>query len=557
MRSSMDAPSLSALHAATPWRGLDRTRARCRVACGTLPERQPNLASASGWTIMRAHSAFSLMSLLLLATLLGLGPVIAGRAEEATPEATLAALAWSACADADGWECATLPVPLDDANPGGQTIDIALTRLPATDPARRIGSLVVNCGGPGCPTVAILHQLGTVLFPVETRARFDLVGFDPRGVGESGQIDCRHDYDAYYAIDPSPDDVAEWEAWLAGGRAFAESCAANAGNLLPFLGTENVVSDMERLREALGEETISFLGISYGTSVGARYADRYPDRVRAFALDSALPAVVDTATFVPEWVDAIERAFDAYLADCAAAVTCAFHADGDPAAAFDALMAQVDAAPLQVSTESGTRLVGQRAILTAVDAVLSNVVAWPQLAIALQSAASGDGAPVLALADLRNERLPDGSYGPGSAAFLAVSCLDFPITRDPAAYEALAAKAATIAPRLGAYYATWTLSCAFWPAPPTPAPHPPVAAGAPPILVIGATLDTQDAYTWSVDMAGQLESGILLRREGTGHPSYFESACVVEAVNAYLIDLTLPPPDLICPSTRGLFAGAG
>jgi hypothetical protein len=189
--------------------------------------------------------------------------------------------------------------------------------------------------------------------------------------------------------------------------------------------------------------------------------------------------------------------------------------------------------------------------------MLSNVVAWPQLAVALQSAANGDGAPVLALADLRNERLPDGSYGPGSAAFLAVSCLDFPIAKDPTAYEALAAKAATIAPRLGAYYATWTLPCAFWPAPPTTAPHAPVAAGAPPILVIGATLDTQDAYSWSVDMAGQLESGVLLRREGTGHPSYFESACVVEAVNAYLIDLTLPPPDLICPSTGGLFAGAG
>jgi pimeloyl-ACP methyl ester carboxylesterase len=402
-----------------------------------------------------------------------------------------------------------------------------------------------------------LHQLGTLIFPEETRARFDIVSFDPRGVGESGQIDCQPDFEVYYALDPSPDDDAEREAWLAGGRAYAAACAANGGDLLPFVGTENVVSDMELLRAALGEETISFLGISYGTSLGARYADRYPERVRAFALDSGLPSFVDPVTFIPQWVDAIERAFDAYLADCAAAVTCPFHSDGDPAAAFDALMTQVDAAPLEVPTESGARLVGQRAILAGVEAVLSNVVAWPQLAAALQAAANGDGAPILALADLRNERLPDGSYGPGSAAFLAVSCLDFPITRDPVAYEALAAKAATIAPRLGAYYATWTLPCAFWPAPPTTAPHPPVAAGAPPILVIGATLDTQDAYTWSVDMAGQLESGVLLRREGTGHPSYFESACVVEAVNTYLIDLTLPPPDLICPSTGGLFVGSG
>jgi pimeloyl-ACP methyl ester carboxylesterase len=510
------------------------------------------------WRItMLRHLPLAAVRVPLLAVLLGLGSVAGALAQEATPEATPTALTWTACADAHGWECAVLPAPLDYADPTGPTIDLALTRLPAADPARRIGALVVNPGGPGGAGVRTLHQLGMVLFPEETRARFDIVSFDPRGIGESGQIDCQPDFETYYALDPSPDDVAEREVWLAGGRAYADACAASAGDLLPFVGTENVVSDMEQLRVALGEETISFLGISYGTSLGARYADRYPERVRAFALDSGLPSFVDPVTFIPQWVDAIERAFDAYLADCAAAVTCPFHSDGDPAGVFDALIAQVDAAPLEVPTETGTRLVGQRAILAAVEAVLSNVVAWPQLATALQAAANGDGAPVLALADLRNERLPDGSYGPGSAAFLAVSCLDFPIVRDPAAYEALAAKAATIAPRLGAYYATWTLPCAFWPAPPTPAPHPPVGAGAPPILVVGATLDTQDAYTWSVDMAGQLESGVLLRREGTGHPSYFESACVVEAVNAYLIDLTLPPPDLICPSTGGLFAEAG
>ena len=147
-----------------------------------------------------------------------------------------------------------------------------------------------------------------------------------------------------------------------------------------------------------------------------------------------------------------------------------------------------------------------------------------RLAAALAAAANGNGAPVLAIADQHNERRPDGSYGPGNTVFLAVECLDFDVAKDPAAYKALATKAATIAPRLGAYYATWTLPCVFWLAPPTPAPHAPVSAGAPPILVVGATLDTQDAYTWSVDMAGQLESGVLLRREGSGHPSYWNSA---------------------------------
>ena len=507
--------------------------------------------------------ACRLNRLVLLLTLLALpimpiATVVEAIAQSATAVATsqphdFATLAWSACADADGWECAVLPVPLDYGDPAGAMIDLAVTRLPAGDPDRRIGALVVNCGGPGCPTVSIVHQLGLVLFPEETRARLDIVGFDPRGVGASGQIDCAPDYETYYLIDPSPDNDTEREAWLAGGRDFAAACAANGGEVLPFLGTENVVSDMERLREALGEETISFLGLSYGTSIGARYADRYPERVRAFALDSGLPSAVDPATFVPEWVDAIERAFDAYLADCAAALTCPFHSGGDPAGAFDALMVEVDATPLEVVTDSGTRLVGQRAILDAVDASLSWPARWPQLAAALAAATAGDGAAVLAMADQHNERLPDGSYGPGNTVFLAVGCLDFAITKEPAIYEALAAKAAMVAPRLGAYYATWTLPCVFWSAPPTPAPHVPIAAGAPPILVVGATLDTQDAYQWSVDMAGQLESAVLLRREGTGHPSYWNSACVADAVNAYLVDLTLPAASVICDSSDGLF----
>ena len=149
-------------------------------------------------------------SLLLLAILLGLAPVI-GHAQVATPEATPAPLAWSACQVGGGWECANLPVPLDYADPTGPTINIAVTRLPAGDPARRIGALLFNCGGPGCPAVTFLHQTGMLLFPDETRARFDLVGFDARGIGASGQIDCRVDWDTYYALDPSPDDAAEHE----------------------------------------------------------------------------------------------------------------------------------------------------------------------------------------------------------------------------------------------------------------------------------------------------------------------------------------------------------
>ncbi|MEA2531555.1 MAG: hypothetical protein QOG89_3199 [Thermomicrobiales bacterium] len=195
-----------------------------------------------------------------------------------------------------------------------------------------------------------------------------------------------------------------------------------------------------------------------------------------------------------------------------------------------------------MSEESGTA-VGSGAGLTGP----GSAARWPQLAAGLAAA-------VLAMTDQHNERMPDGTYGTGNTVFLAVGCPDFVITTDPAAYEALAAM---IAPRLGAYYAAWTLPGVFWPAPRTPAAHAPVARSVPPILVVGASLDTQDAYQWSVDMAGQLESAVLLRREGTGHPSYFHSACVTDAINAYLVDLTLPAPSLVCPSTGGLFEGIG
>lgn len=475
-----------------------------------------------------------------------------GRAQEATPADATGVLNWSVCAAASDWECATLLAPLDYADPQGPIIDLAVTRLTASDPARRIGALVFNCGGPGCPPVRFLQEAGTFLFPDEIRARFDLVGFDPRGIGQSAPIDCQIDWDTYLVIDPSPDNAAEREAWLEGGRAYATACAANGGALLPLLSTENVVSDMELLREALGEETISFLGLSYGASIGARYADRYPDRVRAFALDSALPAYVDPVTFIPEWVDGIERSFDAFLADCAGAMTCPFYSGGEPEAAFDALMSELDAAPLAVEEDGVVRDVGQRAVLDAVDLTLSQPSRWPQLAVALADAARGDGTDILALADQRNERQPDGSYASGAEAFLAVSCLDFPIARDPTVFSAIADKAAMIAPRLGPFYTAWVLPCAFWQAAPAPAPHAPVATGAPPILVVGATLDSQDPYQWSVDMAAQLESGVLLTREGAGHPSFMGSACVEDLVNIFLLDLILPPPGLVCDSTGGL-----
>jgi pimeloyl-ACP methyl ester carboxylesterase len=474
----------------------------------------------------------------------------------AEPEAErVQPIAWSECADgAEGWQCATLAVPLDYAKPDSPTIDLALTRLPASDPARRIGPLVLNFGGPGGPAVSTVHELGPVMFSDEIRARFDLVGFDPRGVGASAPLDCKVDLEAYYAVDISPDTPAERQAQIEAGRRFADGCGANGGPLLAQMGTDNVVRDLERLRLALDVEQFSFWGPSYGTSIAVQYAEQYPQHVRAFSIEDVLATELDGATFTKEVIAGYEMAFNAFLADCAASPACAFHSGGNPGAAFDALMARLDQTPLVAADDP--RPVTQSDLLAIVDAVLWRLSTWGELAEALKLAEAGDAASLRKFADNVRGRGPDGTYEePNSVyTFAAVHCLDNSFPRDVTALQSVAAEVATLAPRTGAFYMNLGYACVSWPAPHRATPAPPTGHGAPPLLVVGATLDNQTPYIWAQRLAGQLEGAVLLTREGSGHTSYFLSSCVVEAVDAYLLELTLPEPGTVCDSTGGIFS---
>jgi len=465
------------------------------------------------------------------------------------------ALTWSECKDhAEGWQCATLAVPIDYAQPNGATIDLALTRLPASDPARRIGPLLVNMGGPGGAAVGTLHEAGTAFFSEEMRARFDLIGFDPRGIGASAPLDCKLDLDAYYAVDISPDNAAERAAWMEAGRRFAEGCTAHGGTLLPFIGTDNVVRDVERIRQALGAEQFSFWGPSYGTSISVQYAEQYPAHVRAFALDAAIATELDGPTFLKEVIAGYEASFNAFLADGAAAPQCPFYSDGNPGAAFDALMARLDQTPLVAAGDP--RPVGQTDILWVVDAALSKLAAWPELAEALAAASAGDGDTLRVVVDKIRSRHPDGTYEPpnGFYAFHAVHCLDNSFPRSAAAVETLAAEVMTFAPRTGAFYMNAGPVCAHWSTPYRSTPATPAGRGLPPMLVVGGTIDTQTPYVWSVRLAQQLPTAVLLTRDGSGHASYLLSRCVVEAVDAYLLELRVPAPGTVCDSTGGLFS---
>ncbi len=452
-----------------------------------------------------------------------------------------APLGWTRCGNL---ECATLEVPLDYAAPGGRKIGIALNRRRASQPDRRIGSLLVNPGGPGGSGIEnlplILGRLSS-----EVKARFDVVGFDPRGVGQSAPVRClpTAELAAYFAIDPSPEDEAEKAALIRETERFVAGCRQRSGDLLPHVGTPDAVRDMDQIRVAVGDEKLTFVGFSYGTSLGATYAELFPSRVRALLLDAAVDPALDTMALNRAQGESFERAFDAFVADCKAKPRCAWRPAGGPSkAAFLALGARVDAQPVP----AGRRRLGPGEFLIGTAAFLYARQTWTQLAQGLAELEAGNGSLVLLGFDTLVERKPDGTYSNSQEANVSVNCLDNPAPRDIGAYERASADAARTAPAFGPSLAWFGLVCALWPVPPTGKAEPLRAAGSPPILVVGTTNDPATPFAWSEAMARQLPQGRLLRHEGEGHTAYGENACVSRIGDAYLLTLQLPQGELRC-----------
>ena len=455
--------------------------------------------------------------------------------------APAAPLSWSPCEE--GFSCATLQVPLDEDDPSAGEVDLALTRLPASDPASRIGSLVVNPGGPGASAVDYLQAAWPAL-PEQVRARFDLVAFDPRGVGRSAPVRCATtaELDRWFALDPSPDDRAELAELERGSESLTAGCERESGDLLPHVSTAEAAADLDRVRAAVGDERLTYLGYSYGTSLGAAYLDRFPDRVRAMVLDGALDPTLTWDRLLEGQARGFDAALAAFLDDCERS-RCAFRqeVDGDVGRAFDRLVARVERAPLP---GDAARTLGPGELTLAVGAGLySREHGWPALAEALAAAQRGDGSALLALNDSYLDRRPEG-YSNLSESNLAVNCLDRPWPRDTAAYTALAERVARDAPRFGPAIALSGLPCSDWPVPPVAQPQPVTGEGAPPVVVIGTTGDPATPYAWSVALADQLESGVLLTVRGDGHTAYREGApaCLLAPVDAYLLTATPPEP---------------
>ena len=449
-------------------------------------------------------------------------------------------LRWRPCSDA---ECATLEVPLDDTMVGGPTIGLRLIRYQALDPDRRIGSLLVNPGGPGASGVDYVAAAATSL-PTELQDRFDIVGFDPRGVGQSAGVDCTDDLDPYFALEFSPANEQERAELVAGAKELVAACEASEGAILPYLSTDRAARDIDRIRAALGDEQLTYLGYSYGTYLGSWYAEQFPDRVRALVLDGAVDPALDATDVQVQQSVGFERALDLFLRDCARDDSCEFHNDGEPGAAYDRLRAAVADAP--IPAEDGRTVNGTLFDTGVLQLLYSGRDAWPSLAEALATAAEGDGATMLDVADLYTGRIDEGEYDDITESFLAIGCADGPPVGGLDGLRAIEDLAAAAAPRLGRAVVNNSLPCAVWPveAAPPAALH---ARGAPPMLVLGTRADPATPLAWAKGLARQLDEGVLVTAGGERHTAFGGgNRCIDRIVVRYLVALDVPDDPTRC-----------
>lgn len=454
-------------------------------------------------------------------------------------------VAWERCRGDK--QCATIEVPLDYRDPAGRAIEIALLKAPAGTRSQRVGSLVVNPGGPGGSGIEYAANAGSYFGP-ELRQAFDIVGFDPRGVGQSTPVDCLSDdeLDAFVAADPDPDTPAEVRASDALVREFGEGCLRRSGDLVSHVSTPEAARDVDIIREVLGDRRLSWFGASYGTFLGATYAELFPERVGRMVLDGAIDPSLSHQRMTLVQARGFEVALRSYVAACVARGDC-FLGDtvGEGTSRIRRFLDAVERDPLP----AGDRDLQVGNAVLGVWAPLYNEAYWPTLDAALRSAFDGQGAALMLLANAYTSRGPDGYADNSLEALYAVNCLDHAsaITSDDVA--PLLPRFARASPTFGAIFAYGLSSCAQWPV----ASAEPLrgraltAEGAAPILVIGTSRDPATPLAWAEALADQLESGVLVARDGDGHTGYNAgNACVDAVVEAYLVSGVVPQSDVSC-----------
>ncbi|MET9773383.1 alpha/beta hydrolase [Streptomyces sp. NPDC006367] len=458
-------------------------------------------------------------------------------------------LSWRECG-VPGFQCATMKAPLDYAKPADGDVRLAVARKKATGPGKRLGSLLVNPGGPGGSAIGYLQQYAGIGYPAEVRARYDMVAVDPRGVARSEPVECLdgREMDAYTRTDTTPDDARETDALVDAYKGFAEGCGADAPKLLRHVSTVEAARDMDILRAVLGDGKLNYVGASYGTFLGATYAGLFPDRAGRLVLDGAMDPSLPARRLNLEQTAGFETAFQSFAKDCVKQPDCPLGdrntTPGQVGRNLKAFFGDLDAEPVPTGDADGRKLTESLAT-TGVIAAMYDEGAWQQLREALASAMKKkDGTGLLALSDSYYERDADGGYSNLMFANAAVNCLDLPAAfSSPDEVRAALPEFEKASPVFGEGLAWSSLNCAYWPVRPTGEPHRIEAAGASPIVVVGTTRDPATPYRWAQALADQLSSGRLLTYEGDGHTAYGRgSTCVDTAINTYLLRGT-PPAD--------------
>ncbi|MEV6795265.1 alpha/beta hydrolase [Streptomyces sp. NPDC051320] len=471
------------------------------------------------------------------------------QAPNAAPSPDLASyygqkLKWHACG-ATGFECSTMKVPLDYKKSTDGDIKLAVSRKKATGPGKRIGSLLVNPGGPGGSAIQYLQGYAAIGYPASVRARYDMVAVDPRGVAHSDPVECLtgKQMDAYTQVDETPDDNSETKKLTTAFRNFAQGCENHSAKILPHVSTVEAARDMDVLRAILGDKKLNYVGASYGTFLGATYAGLFPARVGRMVLDGAMDPSLSSLAMNRDQTAGFETAFKSFATDCVTHQDCPLgtKSAADASHRLEAFFSRLDAHP--VSTGQSRKLTESLGT-TGVISAMYDEASWPELRTALSHAMAGNGAGLLALSDSYYERESNGSYANLMAANAAVNCLDLPPAfSSPAAVTAALPSFEKASPVFGEGFAWASLNCAYWPTHATGTAHRIVAKGAAPIVVVGTIRDPATPYKWAKSLAAQLDSGTLLTYDGDGHTAYGRgSDCIDTAINTYLLDGT-PPKD--------------
>ena len=453
-------------------------------------------------------------------------------------------LEWTDCES--GKECSTLTVPIDYKDPGAGSIELALLRAPAEDPDARVGSLVVNPGGPGAPGTQTANDAESY-FGDPLRESFDIVGFDPRGTGSSDPVDCLSDeeLDAYVAADPAPDDPGEDEEYADSLENFFEGCVENSDALVGHVSTNEAARDMDVLRAALGEDKLTYLGFSYGTRLGSTYAELFPDKVGKFVLDGATDPALTFRQSVLNQAGGFQVALESYIQDCIDGGDCFL---GDTVQEgldrIAGLLDEIDDEPLPTGEDRDLQI--GNAFYGIVTPLYSESN-WFILDQALEEAFDGDGSTLLLLSDFYGSR-ENGEYADNSLeAIYAINCLDDPISIEPGQVRSNYKDFKEVSPTFGEVFAWGLLNCRGLQVEPPYEALDIRAEGAAPIVVIGTTRDPATPYEEAVALAGKLESGVLVSRDGDGHTAYNKgNDCIDVAVEDYLIEGTVPEDGLEC-----------